>query len=130
MARVTVEDCRKVVENHFELVALAAKRSKEIECGSEVTIENSNKTVVTALREIAAGNIDIENMREKLIASLQSKNKIDNIHEENVHADGTDEVDDIYEMVSENDYVSEAEEKSMEDMDFFSFDDDVIDEKN
>ena len=34
MARVTVEDCAEVVQNRFELVALASQRSKAISSGS------------------------------------------------------------------------------------------------
>jgi DNA-directed RNA polymerase subunit omega len=60
MARVTVEDCLKVVPNRFLLVMVAAKRTKQHYKGSEPLIENKagNKKIVLALREIAAGDID------------------------------------------------------------------------
>lgn len=62
MARVTVEDCLEKVDNRFLLVMLAAKRVKQLYKGSRPLIENksSNKNVVLALREIAAGKVNYE----------------------------------------------------------------------
>ena len=42
MARVTVEDCVERIPNRFELVMLAAKRSREISSGSSLTVERDN----------------------------------------------------------------------------------------
>lgn len=62
MARITVEDCLKQIPNRFLLVAVAAKRTKQLYKGSQPLIENkaNNKKIVVALREIAAGKIDYE----------------------------------------------------------------------
>jgi DNA-directed RNA polymerase subunit omega len=62
MARVTVEDCLKNVENRFLLVMLASKRVKQLYKGSKSLIENrsNNKNVVLALREVAAGKLQYE----------------------------------------------------------------------
>jgi len=57
MARITVEDCLKKVNNRFALIHLAAKRVRQLRKGSDPTILSKNKDVVVALREIAAGNI-------------------------------------------------------------------------
>ncbi|MBF7728734.1 DNA-directed RNA polymerase subunit omega [Pseudomonas sp. N040] len=60
MARVTVEDCLDNVENRFELVMLATKRSRQLATGGKepkVAPENDKPTVI-ALREIASGLID------------------------------------------------------------------------
>jgi DNA-directed RNA polymerase subunit omega len=57
MARVTIEDCLEKVENRYELVHLTAKRVKQLRDGDPATVRSKNKEVVTALREIAAGNI-------------------------------------------------------------------------
>ncbi|MDX1300168.1 DNA-directed RNA polymerase subunit omega [uncultured Pseudomonas sp.] len=57
MARVTVEDCLDHVDNRFELVMLATKRSRQLATGGKEPMlawENDKPTVV-ALREIAAG---------------------------------------------------------------------------
>ena len=61
MARITVEDCLKVVDNRFELVMMAAKRARQLANGVESQIDNSeanDKATVLALREIAARKID------------------------------------------------------------------------
>ena len=58
MARITVEDCLENVTNRFLLVRLTAKRAKQILAGdSPVTDSKGNKSVVTALREIAANKV-------------------------------------------------------------------------
>ena len=65
MARITVEDCLHNVDNLFQLVLLAAQRARRLANGAEPTLswENDKPTVV-ALREIAAGNITVEMLRE------------------------------------------------------------------
>ena len=57
MARVTIEDCLGNVENMYELIHLATRRSRQIFKGSDVFVKCKNRTIVTALREIAAGKI-------------------------------------------------------------------------
>jgi len=60
MARITVEDCMDKVENRFELVHLAAKRSKQLVKGARPLIRSTNREIVTSLREIAAGEVYFE----------------------------------------------------------------------
>lgn len=57
MARVTIEDCLKNVDNRFSLVHLAAKRVRQVREGADLMIKSSNEDVVTVLREIAANRI-------------------------------------------------------------------------
>jgi len=57
MARVTVEDCLDKVPNRFHLVAVAVKRAKMLLRGARPLVESDNKEIVTALREIASGEI-------------------------------------------------------------------------
>jgi DNA-directed RNA polymerase subunit omega len=72
MARVTVEDCVEKVPNRFQLVLLAAHRARVIRSGSQITIDRDNdKDPVVALREIAAETIDLETVRDSLVAELQ-----------------------------------------------------------
>ena len=72
MARVTVEDCVVKIPNRFNLVLLSAQRAREISAGGELTVERDNdKNPVVALREIAEGSIDLDNVRQALISSLQ-----------------------------------------------------------
>ena len=69
MARITVEDCLKRVENRFELVHLAIKRVKELKRDAPPLVECDNKEVVTALREIAAGKVYPVRPEESLVHS-------------------------------------------------------------
>jgi DNA-directed RNA polymerase subunit omega len=55
MARVTVEDCIEKVPNRFELVHVAARRTKQLKRGGKPLVQCENKEVVTSLREIADG---------------------------------------------------------------------------
>ena len=65
MARVTVEDCLPHVDNLFQLVLLASQRARRLANGAEATVAVDNdKPTVLALREIAAGNITAEMLRE------------------------------------------------------------------
>ena len=73
MARVTVEDCLENVDNRFELVMLATKRSRQIATGvkePKVAWENDKPTVV-ALREIAEGLISYDIMAEEALQDQQ-----------------------------------------------------------
>lgn len=65
MARVTVEDCLKQVENRFALVHLAVRRVLQLRKGATPLIDApKNKEVVIALREIAAGKVTPQNILE------------------------------------------------------------------
>ena len=57
MARITVEDCLKRVNNRFALIHMAAKRVRQLRKGVEPSIISKNRDVVVSLREIAAGNV-------------------------------------------------------------------------
>ena len=57
MARITVEDCLAKVPSRFELVVVAARRTKELLQGARPLVRSENKEVVTALREVAAGKV-------------------------------------------------------------------------
>ena len=77
MARVTIEDCIKVVPSRFELVVLGAQRTHEIASyGQDATTEKRhNKEVVTALREIATGFVSPDALRESIIKkSIRTRN--------------------------------------------------------
>lgn len=66
MARVTVEDCLKHVDNRFDLVMLATKRARQLANGVEPLLPWENdKPTVMALREIAEGLINSDNVDPK-----------------------------------------------------------------
>ena len=63
MARVTVEDCLKNVDNRFELVLIASKRARQLSKGAEEFVpRKKDKDTVVALREIAEGHVNNDNV--------------------------------------------------------------------
>ena len=61
MARITIEDCLRQVDNRFKLVHMAAKRVRQIREGSEYLVSSpKNEDIVVALREIAAGKVNLK----------------------------------------------------------------------
>ncbi len=61
MARITIEDCLEKVGNKFALSIAAMKRAKQISKGARVVASENddNKHVVSALREIAEGKVEV-----------------------------------------------------------------------
>ena len=83
MARVTVEDCVEKVSSRFELVMLAAQRSRDISAGSDISVERDNdKNPVVALREIADETISLDDLKDELVRDLQKHVEIDEPEEE------------------------------------------------
>ena len=71
MARITVEDCLKIIPNRFELTLAATYRARQLANGATPMIEaNRDKSTVIALREIAAGKIGAEVLKKNPTASL------------------------------------------------------------
>jgi DNA-directed RNA polymerase subunit omega len=64
MARITVEDCMKVIPNRFEMTLAATVRARQITMGSTPQVEvNHDKATVLALRELAEGKYGVEILR-------------------------------------------------------------------
>ncbi|MBC8268196.1 MAG: DNA-directed RNA polymerase subunit omega [Rhodospirillaceae bacterium] len=85
MARVTVEDCVLKIPNRFDLVMLAAQRARNITAGAGLTIErDDDKNPVIALREIADETIEIDELQESLIKSLQQHVETEEPEEDDV----------------------------------------------
>jgi len=85
MARVTVEDCVDKVPNRFELVMLAAHRAREIAAGSAITVERErDKNSVVSLREIAEETQGADDLRERMISSLQTQIEVDEPEADNM----------------------------------------------
>lgn len=77
MARVTVEDCLKVVDNRFAMVLLASARTRQLMKGSRPLVDGyKNNEQVTALREIAAAKVRFDRpVKEVLESSLSDLNR-------------------------------------------------------
>lgn len=67
MARITVEDCLPKISNHFDLTLAAARRARQLENGTQPLVDDvrNNKATVTALREIAAGQVSVDILNRK-----------------------------------------------------------------
>ena len=78
MARVTVEDCIEKLPNRFELVLMSAHRARMISQGAPLTLDRDNdKNPVVALREIGDSTIDVEDLREDYVHSMQKHVEVD-----------------------------------------------------
>ena len=72
MARVTVEECIHKIPNRFDLVLLAAGRTKSLEAGVPSALDREDdKDTVLSLREIESGTLDTNQLRESVIANMQ-----------------------------------------------------------
>ena len=60
MARITVEDCLEKLNNRFAIIHVAAERVRQLDKGSKRLVSGKNESAVTALSEIAAGNVGIK----------------------------------------------------------------------
>ena len=83
MARVTVEDCVTRVPNRFDLVMVASQRAREISAGAQITLERDNdKNPVVALREIADGTVNTDDLSNSVVTGLQKHVENDEPEEE------------------------------------------------
>lgn len=58
MARITIEDCLRKVDNRFMLVNMVARRVRQIREGSDYLVSSpKNEDIVVSLREVAAGKV-------------------------------------------------------------------------
>ena len=74
MARITVEDCLKKVDNQYDLVLVAKERTSQLNSGSEMLVkEDNDKNTVIALREIAEGKVNIKDLKTNAVLRLRKE---------------------------------------------------------
>ena len=74
MARITVEDCLKKVENQYDLVLLAKVRTAQLNAGAPMLVEEDNdKRTIISLREIGDGKIEIDELEKSAIQRLRKE---------------------------------------------------------
>ena len=96
MARITVEDCLEKVENQYDLVLLAKERTSQLNSGSEMLVDEDNdKRTVVALREIATGKLDVNDLKKKAISRLR-KEPDETFEEEEAEEVISDEFEKLY----------------------------------
>ena len=72
MARITVEDCLKHIDNQYDLVLLAKERTAQLNSGSPMLVEEDNdKKTIIALREIGDSKISVEELKKNAINRLR-----------------------------------------------------------
>lgn len=74
MAAVTIEDCLKIIPNRFELALIASHRTEQLMNGAPIlyTPKKYEKNTVIALREIGAGLLDIDKVKEEIKEKLKN----------------------------------------------------------
>jgi DNA-directed RNA polymerase subunit omega len=74
VARVTVEDCLEKIPNRFALVVLASERARQLSRGGIALVDCDNKPAVTALREIANGDVAFhENVKGVIVTFIEER---------------------------------------------------------
>ncbi len=77
MARITVEDCLRKENNRFALVLLASQRAKQLLGGAQaLTDSEGNKSIVTALREIADSKVRFMSPEEVELEDQENQRRI------------------------------------------------------
>jgi DNA-directed RNA polymerase subunit omega len=89
MARVTIEDCLEHVSDHFALIHLAAKRFRQLQQNAAPAVESKNKPAVTALREIASGQV---RFREDLAEHMRVQIELNKLK---AHSSGNSDAGDL-----------------------------------
>ncbi len=95
MARITIEDCLKNMDNAFDICALAGKRAKDLASGAEPLIDSQDKPTVIALREISAGKIGMDYFEISNKEKIESQLFGDGVSEEEVINELSQQIEDI-----------------------------------
>ncbi|MDR1826336.1 MAG: DNA-directed RNA polymerase subunit omega [Rickettsiales bacterium] len=73
MARITISDVLPYVDNKYELGMLASQRVRDLNGGEApvITVHPRDKATVTALREIASGQLNVDDLKREFIQSYK-----------------------------------------------------------
>ena len=95
MARITVEDCLRKIDNQYDLVLLAKERTVQLNSGSPMLVEEDNdKKTIIALREIGDGKLSIKDLEKNAITRLRKEpDEVEELEETE------DEVNDDFENI-------------------------------
>ena len=96
MARITVEDCLKKVDNQYDLVLLAKERTVQLNAGSPMLVEEDNdKRTIISLREIGDGKIEVKDIEASAIKRLR-KEPDEAEQQEETDEETNDEFENLY----------------------------------
>lgn len=100
MARITTEDCSKVIPDRFQLVIYATRYAKLLNYKVETTQskkEKRDKPPVIALRRIASGKVSVAQLEQDFINSLRTRSRI----EPTVEQDESEDLEEKFEYLPE-----------------------------
>ena len=96
MARITVEDCLKKIDNQYDLVLLAKERTAQLNAGdAPLVLEDNDKNTVISLREIGEGKVSIKTLEDSAINKLRKQQEISSLTDE-IEEEAEDSFDKIY----------------------------------
>ena len=96
MARITVEDCLKKIDNQYDLVLLAKERTAQLNAGdAPLVLEDNDKNTVISLREIGEGKVSIKTLEDSAINKLRKQQEISSLTDE-IEEEPEDSFDKIY----------------------------------
>jgi|TARA_B100001175_G_scaffold316372_1_gene330122 DNA-directed RNA polymerase subunit omega len=131
MARVTVEDCVDKITSRFDLVLLAAHRSREMAEGSEILVDRDNdKNPIVALREIAEEKLVPEELEESKVFSLQTQVDVDEADEDYIPLVQDNSKPQISASDDEAEEIEVVEERMSEEDLLKAMQDNMVDKKN
>ena len=132
MARVTVEDCVDKITSRFDLVLLAAHRSREMAEGAEILVDRDNdKNPIVALREIAEEKLAPKDLEEAKVFSLQNQVDVDEADGEYIPLVQDNSKPQITNAGEESDQEAKVVEERMSEEDLLkAMQDNMVDKKN
>jgi DNA-directed RNA polymerase subunit omega len=132
MARVTVEDCVDKITSRFDLVLLAAHRSREMAEGAEILVDRDNdKNPIVALREIAEEKLVPKDLEEAKVFSLQNQVDVDEADEDYIPLVQDNSKPQITTASEESDQEVKVVEERMSEEDLLkAMQDNMVDKKN
>ena len=96
MARITVEDCLKKLDNQYDLVLLAKERTVQLNAGSPMLVEEDNdKRTIISLREIGDGKIAVKDIEASAIKRLRKEPDELEVQED-TEEETNDDFEDLY----------------------------------
>jgi len=96
MARITVEDCMKKIDNQYDLVLLAKERTAQLNAGDQMLVpEDNDKKTIISLREIGEGKVLVEDLEKSAVLRLR-KEPDENLQQEETEEEENDEFDELY----------------------------------
>lgn len=126
MAAVTVQDCLKVVPNRFELALIASYRAKQLMNGAPMLYasKKKEKNTVVALREIAAGLLDVDAIKKEIQNNIKNHMLLKNFDDSVVYDDKKEDDMDLEGSALNDKTLDELDDLNDDDMDITLDDDD------